>query len=107
MKFEVFLTADAEEDIFEIYNYVFNYDSPGKADKLFLNLKETCLSLDSFPERGHCPPELDRINIKDYYEIHFKPYRIIYQVRDKKVYIHCVLDGRRNLQEILQDRLLR
>lgn len=107
MIFEVYLTADAEEDIFEIYNYVYIHDSPGNADKLFLNLKESCLSLTHFPERGHCPPELDRINIKEYLEIHIKPYRIIYQVRDKAVYIHCILDGRRNLQDRLQDRLLR
>ena len=37
----------------------------------------------------------------------FKPYRIIYQIVGRKVFIHCVLDGRRNLQDILERRLLR
>ncbi len=107
MKFEVFLTIDAEEDIFKIYNYVAINDSEGKADSLFGKLQETCLSLENYPDRGHLPPELERINVREYSEIHFKPYRIIYQVRNKQVFIHCVLDGRRNLQDILQDRLLR
>ena len=107
MKFEVFLTIDAEEDIFEIYNYVAINDSDGKADYLSGKLLETCLSLENSPDRGHLPPELERINVREYSEIHFKPYRIIYQVRNKQVFIHCVLDGRRNLQDILQDRLLR
>ena len=107
MKFEVFLTINAEEDILEIYNYVAINDSDGKADYLSEKLQETCLSLENYPNRGHLPPELERINVREYSEIHFKPYRIIYQVRNKQVFIHCVLDGRRNLQDILQDRLLR
>ncbi len=107
MKFEVFLTVDAEKDIFEIYNYIALHDSVEKADYLFEKLQETCLSLENYPDRGHFPPELERINVRDYSEIHFKPYRIIYQVRNKQVFIHCVLDGRRNLQDLLQERLLR
>ena len=107
MKYKVFLIADAEEDIFEIYNYVAKHDSPGKADKLFENLQMTCLSLESFPERGHIPPELERINLIGFFEIHYKPYRIIYQILNNEVYIHCILDGRRELQELLEKRLLR
>ncbi len=41
------------------------------------------------------------------HQVHFKPYRIIYQVAGRKVLIHCVLDGRRAVQEILERRLLR
>ena len=37
----------------------------------------------------------------------FKPYRIVYQVGKKTVYIHCVFDGRRDMQKLLQERLLR
>ncbi len=107
MKYNVFLVSDAEEDFFEIYNFVASYDFPGKAEELFDNLQGACLSLDSFPERGHIPPELDRINVMGYLEIHFKSYRIIYQVREKDVYIHCILDGRRELQDLLQQRLIR
>ncbi len=39
----------------------------------------------------------------------FKPYRIVYQVGKKTVYIHCVFDGRRDMpaEGGLQERLLR
>ncbi len=107
MKYEVFLTLDAEEDIFNIYEYVAMNDSVSKADFLFQKLKETCLSLENYPGRGHLPPELERINVREYLDIHFKPYRIIYQLRGNKVFIHCVLDGRRNLQDLLLERILR
>ncbi|MCG8343889.1 MAG: type II toxin-antitoxin system RelE/ParE family toxin, partial [Chlorobiales bacterium] len=58
-------------------------------------------------DRGHCPPELERIHVREYREIHFKPYKIIYRMHEQKVFIYGVLDGRRNLQELLIERLIR
>ena len=107
MKFHVFLTADAEQDLFDIYEYVALHDSVGKAEKLLEKLESAYLSLENFPKRGHIPFELKRLKIREYLEIHYKPYRIIYQIRENKVFIHCILDGRRNLQDLLQERLLR
>jgi toxin ParE1/3/4 len=104
---DVFLIAEAEEDIFEIYQFVARHDSPAKAAALFNKLHETARSLSRQPSRGHIPPELTRINVSGFLEIHFKPYRIIYQIDGTSVFIHAVLDGRRNLQEILPARLLR
>ena len=57
--------------------------------------------------RGHIPPELERVGVYEYREIYFKPYRIIYQIVESDVYIHCVLDSRRDLEDLLQERLLR
>ena len=107
MKHQVLVVADAEEDIFDIYKYVLRADGRNRADHLLAKLQETCQSLAEIPRRGHSPPELERVGVRGYREIHFKPYRIIYQIVGKKVFIHCVLDGRRNLQEILERRLLR
>ena len=107
MNFEVFIISDAEEDILKIYHYVFINDSEEKAEYLLNKIEETCLSLRKYPNRGHVLPELERIGIYTYKEIHFKPYRIIYEVTESIVYIHCVLDGRRSLQELLENKLLR
>lgn len=107
MNYEVLVIADAEEDLYEIYNYVAANDSINKAEYVLTKLEETCYSLSTFPNRGHLPPELERIGIYEYKEIHFKPYRIIYQITESTVYVHCVLDGRRDMQQLLQRRLLR
>lgn len=106
MKFSVYFISDAEDDILEIYQYIARNDSVEKAEYVLSRLEETCLSLQSNARRGHVPPELDRINIHEYLEIHFKPYRIIYQISGTKVLIHCVLDGRRSLEDLLHRRLL-
>lgn len=107
MDYQVFVVSEAEEDLFDIHQYIALNDTQQKAWHVTDHLKETCVSLAHAPERGHFPPELERIGISDYREIHFKPYRVIYQILGKQVFIHAVLDGRRNLQELLERRLLR
>ena len=107
MKFEVFLISDAEKDILDIFKYIIFSDSQEKAEYVFHKIEETCKSLCSLPDRGHIPPELKRIGVMNFKEIHYKSYRIVYEIINKKVFVHCVLDGRRNLQEILEYRLLR
>ena len=107
MKYEVVIDLLAKADLIEIYHYVSANDGIPNADKLLDALEETCYKLGKFPERGHIPPELRQTGIKNYLEIHYKPYRIIYEIEEGLIYIHCVIDGRRNIQEILSYRLLR
>jgi toxin ParE1/3/4 len=71
------------------------------------NLEKTITNLEILPLTGHHPPELERIGVLECRKIFFKPYRIIYQIINKDVYVHSVLDGRRDLQELLQQRMLR
>jgi toxin ParE1/3/4 len=106
-KYKVLIDAQAKQDLKEIFIYEATNDSRSAADKLLESLEQTCYRLEEFPERGHIPPELKLTGIKRYLEIHFKPYRIIYEIDNNQVYIHTVLDGRRNIQEILSERLLR
>jgi len=107
VKFKVNIVSSAEEDLFEIYQYVFFNDSEEKAENLYSKLNEKCLSLQEYPNRGHVPPELSLLGIDDFLELTYKPYRIIYQIIEKVVFVHCVLDGRREMQKLLQERLMR
>lgn len=105
--YDVFLIAEAEDDILDIYRYVAAYDSVANAATLFENIQKTITSLEQQPTRGHIPPELARIDVREFLEIHYKPYRIIFQIIKNDVYVHGVLDGRRELFTLLQRRLLR
>jgi toxin ParE1/3/4 len=107
MNYRVFLVSDAEEDIFEIVSYIASNDSVGRANNILGKLQETCSSLEHFPHRGHVPPELEKIGGYNFLQIHFKPYRIMYTISNNRVFVLCVLDGRRDLQDLLQRRLLR
>ncbi len=107
MKYKVIIDPQAKEDMREIFFYVSINDSLEKANKLLDKIEETCNKLERFPKRGHIPEELRNTGIKKYLEIHYKPYRIIYEIKKNKIYVHSVLDGRRNIQEILSNRILR
>ena len=106
-KYDVIVDMDAEDDLFDIYTYVALNDSIERADRLFTGLRRTCLKLKTLPLRGRIPSELFEIGVIEFRELHYKPYRIIYSIEGLTVLVHCILDGRRDIQTILQERLLR
>ena len=106
MRHEVWLTQDAERDIEEIYDYVVGHDEPAKAAQLLDRLETVIETLASFPERGSCPKELLELGIREYRQVFYKPYRLIYRVMGKQVYVYLIADGRRDMQTLLARRLL-
>jgi toxin ParE1/3/4 len=46
------------------------------------------------------------IGLREYREIFLKPYRIIYRVMAENLYVLAIADGRRDMQALLQRRLL-
>jgi toxin ParE1/3/4 len=105
MPIAVFLTNDAARDLQGLYNYIALHDSPQKAEYVLTKIEKIFSSLSKLPKRGSHPKELLALGILEYREIFFKPYRIIYRViRD--VYVLLIADGRRDMQTLLQRRLL-
>lgn len=107
MKYNVHIVSDAEKDLLEIFDYIKKAGYPKNAESVFLQIETACKNLSFHPEKGNYPPELQRIDVYQYREIHVKVYRIIYQIINSDVFIHCILDGRRNIQDILHSRNLR
>jgi toxin ParE1/3/4 len=106
MPFAVLLTNDAARDLEDLYDYIAVHDAPRKADDVLEQIEKAFSKLSEFPERGTYPKELLALGIREYREIFFKPYRIIYRVMDKNVYVLLIVDGRRDKQSLLQRRLL-
>ena len=106
MPFVVFLTAAAARDLEELYRYIAQHDAPGKAEHVLTSIEKICSSLSESPERGAYPKELLALGIRDYREVFFKPYRVIYRVMGDTVYVLLIVDGRRDMQTLLQRRLL-
>ncbi len=106
-KYDVIFDQDAEDDLFDIYAFVALNDSVEKADRLFSALRRSCLAIRKLPLRGNILTELAEIGVVEFREHHYKPFRIIYSIESTTVSGHCVLDGRRDIQDILQERLLR
>ena len=107
MKYKVSFAPNAENDLFEIYKWVYLNDSEADAERLYDKLYQKCLTLQRYAYRGHVPPEMNLLDIDDFLEIHYKPYRIIYRIIDNEAFILCIFDGRRDIQKLLQERLIR
>ena len=106
-RYNVFFDRSAEDDLYDIYTYVAINDSVEHADKLFIALRKSCYRLKTLPLRGHIPSELFKVGVVEFREISFKPYRIFYSIEKNNVFVHCILDARRDIQTILQERSLR
>lgn len=104
--FQVLLTKGAEQDLEAIYDYLAAYDSHEKADQVLDQLLAVTDSIAAFPERGTWPPELAALGIREYRQLYFKPWRVIYRVSGQRVYVLLIADGRRDMQSLLMRRLL-
>jgi toxin ParE1/3/4 len=105
--YRVRLTPEVEADLLDLFDYIARKDSADSAYYVLDHLESLILSLEEHPERGHYPPELHVHGVKDFREVFFKPYRLIYQVMEDEVVVLGCFDGRRDMQILLERRLLR
>ncbi|RJX33692.1 MAG: type II toxin-antitoxin system RelE/ParE family toxin [Desulfurivibrio sp.] len=96
----------AEQDLKDMLLYIAE-DSPSNARMVFEKIREKASSLNRLPERGRIVPELQEQGISLYRELIVSPWRIIYRIADKKVYVLSVLDSRQNVEDILLKRLIK
>jgi toxin ParE1/3/4 len=106
VSYSVFLTDSAVCDLEELDAYITRYDSVERADDVLRKIEKSIRSLSEQADRGVYPKELSTLGIREYREIFFKPYRIIYRVIKDDVYIYLIVDGRRDMQTLLERRLL-
>jgi toxin ParE1/3/4 len=104
--FEVLLTNGAQQDLEAIYDYIAETDSVANANRVLQALTKVASSLSTLPARGSYPKELVSLGIKEYRQMFFKPYRLIYRVMGHQVIVYLIADGRRDMQTVLANRLL-
>jgi toxin ParE1/3/4 len=59
-----------------------------------------------FPNEVLLQRELLALGIRAYRQTFFKPYRVIYRIIGQHVYVYLIADGRRDVQALLERRLL-
>lgn len=106
MIYKVLLTDDAARDLEELHDYIAERDSQSAADHVLDRIEKVLQDLTALPERGHHPRELLALGLREYREVFFKPYRLIYRLIGKQIYVYLIADGRRDMQTLLARRLL-
>ena len=104
-KFEVLWAGVAVSDLARIIEYI-AVDNPSNALEILDKLKRKSANLYHSPKRGRVVPELREYGIYQYRELIVASWRVIHRVQEHKVYVLAVLDSRRNIEDILLERIL-
>lgn len=94
----------ARRDLLGIVSYLVERN-PDAAESTLDRLERKAAALKRAPDRGRVIPELERLQLREYRELIVAPYRLVYRVSGRRVLVLGVLDSRRNLEDLLLDRL--
>jgi len=98
-KVTVNILSQAEEDIQEIIDFIFE-ERPSAADTVFEKFQKTFLQLSKNPSLGRKARD-KRLNLLGYRYLVVGNYLIFCRIKSKVVYVYRVLHGARNYTEIL------
>jgi toxin ParE1/3/4 len=104
-KYKVVWANIAESDLKDIIDYI-SIDSPQNALEILKKIKQEASGLYALPERGRIVPELKDQGILQYREIVIPPWRLIYRISERKVFVLSLIDSRRNVEDILFKRFI-
>jgi toxin ParE1/3/4 len=104
-KYFIKWAAPAREDLNEIIEYI-SQTNDVYAVKVLDKIELAVKNLDVFPKRGRIVPELEKYGYILYREIIVDYWRIMYRIENDIVYIMLVIDGRRNVEDIILKRII-
>jgi addiction module RelE/StbE family toxin len=105
-EYSVTVTQTAENDLDDIVLYIAE-DNVQIALKIVDKLQNSINTLKYFPEKGRRVPELLDKNINEYRALIEAPWRIIYKIENNDVNVITIIDGRRNVQDIIMQKLMK
>ena len=98
-------STPASLDLIEIVEFIRN-DSPAAARELAREIDTAASALRRHSKAGTIVPELREQGISEYRQLSIPPYRVLYAARSNSVDIVAVVDGRRDLERALFERLM-
>jgi len=105
-RYRVVVPPSVKNDLKGIVEYHYEINRT-YSKKLFDKIIQRIRELETFPEKGRIVPELRDHNIVDYKELIEEYFRIVYRVFDEEVLLISIIDGRRNVEEVLIQKLKR
>ena len=105
-EYQVVWTKSAVSDLEEIIEYIAESNSV-TAKRIFAKLKKQVETLSYLPQRGRHIPELQEQGILIYRGLVISPWRLMYKIHERIVYILAIIDSRRNIEDILLEKLIK
>ena len=101
-------TPDGIDSLNEILEYYRDRAGENIANTIYNKIIKEIELLELEEIKTKQSQDLKDIGINDVYELVVKPWKVYYKIRgdNKKAYVLFVLDGRRNLEEILMSKVI-
>ncbi len=106
MKKSIVWSQDASDDLLEIITYIKEKSGTNIATGISTRIIDHVEKIEISPKIGRVVPELMAIGVTDVREIIENPWRIFYRITTNTVSIISVIDGRRNVEELLYKKLI-
>jgi plasmid stabilization system protein ParE len=105
---DVSWTQDGIDSLNEIIDFYSEHYGDNVADNIYRKIIKEVDYIEIEEMRTKLAQELKDIGILDVYEIIVNPWKIYYKISEdnKKAFILFVLDGRRNIEEILISKVI-
>ena len=104
-EYKVIWADVAENDLTNIIEYIAE-SNPQNAFYILKKIRQKASHLYTLPERGRIVPELQDQGIIQYRELIISPWRLIYRIYERTVYVLSVIDSRQNVEDILLNRFV-
>ena len=101
-----FLEA-AERDLRDLRSYILKNFSRQHWQEAYGRIREAIDTIARFPQAGVVPPELESLGANQYHQVIAGMNRVIYEIRGNDIFIHIIIDTRKDFQSFLTRRLLR
>lgn len=105
-RFRVRWAEVAVRDLEELLSYI-AVESQTDAIRVLKRIETRASALESSPARGRVVLELARFGMRTWRELIVRPYRLVYRIEADTVTVLAVFHGRRDLEDVLLERLLR
>jgi len=102
----VLWTQTARQDLEEIIANIAE-EAPSRALDVLARIERSAARLSGLHLRGRIVPELREVGVDRYRELIEKPWRLIYRSEAERTIVLAVLEGRRDLADVLLERLVR
>ncbi len=99
-------TKPAQRDLNNIVDFIMK-DGFERANQIYKRIISKVDDLQFMQNKGRIIPELESLNINIYREIIDNPWRIFYKIDKTDIFILAVIDGRRNIEDVLFDRIIK
>jgi toxin ParE1/3/4 len=106
MKCEIIWSKDAGDELFEIISYIKYNTGKITAEKIYSKIMDEVKRVSENADGRRIASLLKEIGINNIHQLNITPWIIFYKVENKKMEIISIIDGRRNLEEILYQKIL-